>query len=157
MPGTPGKLSPQVSLGYSSQGADGRVSNSNNQTSAIGEGFGYEPGYIERSYNSCVSDGRPTSPDQCWAFDNGTLMLAGHSGRLVENDDGTWRLSNDDGTRVARRPAPSTATTTVSTGSSPTVDGMTVPLRAQPAARLDRRQRGDQLGLDHARVRGRRR
>ncbi|NUT36389.1 MAG: RHS repeat-associated core domain-containing protein [Hamadaea sp.] len=102
IPPTPGKLGPQISLGYSSQSADGRTSTTNNQGSLIGEGFGYEPGYIERSYNACGEDGHPTWTDQCWAFDNGSLMLAGHSGKLVENGDGTWRLSSDDGTKVEK-------------------------------------------------------
>ncbi|WP_344350591.1 RHS repeat-associated core domain-containing protein [Catellatospora coxensis] len=102
VPGTPGGLNPTLELAYSSQDVDGRNSATNNQGSWIGEGFTYEPGYIERKYKPCSEDGHDESSDQCWAFQNGTVSLAGHSGSLVKIDDDTWKLSTDDGSKVER-------------------------------------------------------
>ncbi|MET7655052.1 polymorphic toxin-type HINT domain-containing protein [Streptomyces sp. NPDC005486] len=99
----PGGLVPTVGLGYSSQSADGRTSATNNQGSWIGEGFSYDPGYIERRYKPCSEDGHTGSGEQCWAFENATIMLNGSSGELVKDDTtGKWHLSNDDGTKVER-------------------------------------------------------
>ncbi|MGW4786512.1 RHS repeat-associated core domain-containing protein [Streptomyces sp. NPDC004230] len=100
---TPGGLVPTVGLGYSSQSADGRTSATNNQGSWIGEGFSYDPGYIERRYKPCADDGHTGSAEQCWAFDNATIMLNGSSGELVKDDTtGEWHMSADDGTKVEK-------------------------------------------------------
>lgn len=100
---TPGGLTPTVGLGYSSQSADGRTAATNNQGSWIGEGFSYDPGYIERRYKPCSDDGHSNSGEQCWAFENATVMLNGTSGELVKDDDtGKWHMSTDDGTKVER-------------------------------------------------------
>lgn len=100
---TPGGLTPTVGLGYSSQSADGRTAATNNQGSWIGEGFSYDPGYIERRYKPCSDDGHSGSGEQCWAFDNATIMLNGMSGELVKDDTtGDWHMSSDDGTEVEK-------------------------------------------------------
>ncbi|MFD5637799.1 RHS repeat-associated core domain-containing protein [Streptomyces sp. NPDC127077] len=100
---TPGGLTPTVGLGYSSQSADGRTSATNNQGSWIGEGFSYDPGYIERRYKPCSDDGHAGSAEQCWAFENATVMLDGSSGELVKDDTtGKWHLSSDNGAKVER-------------------------------------------------------
>ncbi|MFI1027422.1 polymorphic toxin-type HINT domain-containing protein [Streptomyces sp. NPDC020951] len=100
---TPGGLTPTIGLGYSSQSADGRTSATNNQGSWIGEGFSYDPGYIERRYKPCSEDGHDGSGEQCWAFENATVMLAGSSGELVKDDTtGKWHLSSDEGAKVER-------------------------------------------------------
>ncbi|AZM64727.1 sugar-binding protein [Streptomyces sp. WAC 01420] len=100
---TPGGLTPTVGLGYSSQSADGRTSATNNQGSWIGEGFSYDPGYIERRYKPCSDDGHSGSGEQCWAYDNATIMLNGMSGELVKDDTtGEWHMSSDDGTKVEK-------------------------------------------------------
>ncbi|MGW2819694.1 RHS repeat-associated core domain-containing protein [Streptomyces sp. NPDC001443] len=100
---TPGGLVPTVGLGYSSQSADGRTSATNNQGSWLGEGFSYDPGYIERRYKPCADDGHSGSAEQCWAFDNATIMLNGSSGELVKDDTtGEWHMSADDGTKVEK-------------------------------------------------------
>ncbi|MCQ9136645.1 hypothetical protein, partial [Streptomyces hilarionis] len=100
---TPGGLTPTVGLGYSSQSADGRTSATNNQGSWIGEGFSYDPGYIERRYKPCSDDGHTGSGEQCWAFENATIMLNGSSGELVKDDaTGKWHMSSDDGSKVER-------------------------------------------------------
>ena len=53
VPPVPGGLAPQVSLDYNSQAVDGLTSSTNNQASWIGDGWDYQPGYIERDYQSC--------------------------------------------------------------------------------------------------------
>ncbi|MFJ3974824.1 RHS repeat-associated core domain-containing protein [Streptomyces sp. NPDC090021] len=100
-PPVPGGLVPTVGLGYSSQSADGRTSDTNNQGSWLGEGFSYEPGYVERRYKPCAKDGQSSSAEQCWAFDNATVMLNGSATELIKGDaDGKWRLASDDGSKV---------------------------------------------------------
>ncbi|MEU4284930.1 RHS repeat-associated core domain-containing protein [Nocardiopsis dassonvillei] len=99
-PNTAGGLQPDISLSYSSQSVDGRVSDTNNQTSWIGEGFDYHPGYIERRYITCQDDDTDI-PDQCWSHHNATLNLGGRSTELVY-DDGEWTPRNDDGSKVER-------------------------------------------------------
>ncbi|WP_306371048.1 RHS repeat-associated core domain-containing protein [Nocardiopsis sp. CC223A] len=97
----PSQLIPSLGVSYSSGGVDGRIATSNNQTSWIGDGFAYAPGAIERRYAACVDSGHDTG-DLCWNTDNVTLSMSGHSGALVKHDDGSYRLSNDDGTKVER-------------------------------------------------------
>ncbi|GHE45309.1 hypothetical protein GCM10018785_13740 [Streptomyces longispororuber] len=104
-PPAPGGLVPAVSLAYSSQSVDGQTAATNNQGSWIGQGFGYEPGFIERRYKPCADDGHAkTNGDQCWAYDNATIQLAGgSSGELVKDDDtGEWRISGDDNSKVEK-------------------------------------------------------
>ncbi|MFE0271633.1 RHS repeat-associated core domain-containing protein [Streptomyces sp. NPDC058992] len=98
---TPGGLTPTVGLGYSSQSADGRTSATNNQGSWIGEGFSYDPGYIERRYKPCSDDGHSGSGEQCWAFDNATILLNGNATELIKDDTtGKWRFASDDGGNI---------------------------------------------------------
>jgi RHS repeat-associated protein len=99
-PPTPGGLVPQVAFSYSSQSVDGRTAATNNQGSWIGEGFGYEPGYIERRYKPCADDGHETSADQCWAFHNATVVLEGSSGELIKDASGRWRMTTDSDWRI---------------------------------------------------------
>ena len=101
LPPVPGGNAPSVTLGYSSQTVDGRTSTTNNQGSWLGEGFSYEPGYVERQYNTCQDDGHDEVGDLCWAYDNATIVLGGRSGQLVRDGD-TWRFSSDDGSKIER-------------------------------------------------------
>ncbi|SHK76461.1 RHS repeat-associated core domain-containing protein, partial [Nocardiopsis flavescens] len=101
VPPAPSQLAPSLGLSYSSGGVDGRITTSNNQTSWIGDGFAYAPGSIERRYAACSDSGHDTG-DLCWNTDNVTLSMSGHSGALIKHSDGSYRLSNDDGTKVER-------------------------------------------------------
>ncbi|WP_051854447.1 polymorphic toxin-type HINT domain-containing protein [Streptomyces sp. NRRL B-1347] len=104
-PPAPGGLVPGVTLGYNSQSVDGQTAATNNQGSWIGQGFGYEPGFIERRYKPCADDGQSkTNGDQCWAYDNATIQLAGgSSGELIKDDEsGEWRISGDDNSKVEK-------------------------------------------------------
>ncbi|WP_161631985.1 RHS repeat domain-containing protein [Nocardiopsis baichengensis] len=94
-------LTPDISLGYSSQSVDGRTASSNNQTSWIGEGFDYHPGYIERRYKLCQEDGQDVA-DQCWERENATLSLNGMSSELIIDSEGEWHLKNDDGSKIEK-------------------------------------------------------
>ena len=96
-----GGQAPNVSLSYDSSMVDGKTSAQNSQSSWIGDGWGYEPGFIERSYKSCAKDGITNSGDLCWGGQNASLSLGGHSGALVRADDtGQWHLQGDDGSKI---------------------------------------------------------
>ncbi|MFF7332957.1 polymorphic toxin-type HINT domain-containing protein [Streptomyces sp. NPDC008150] len=102
-PPVPGGLTPSVNLSYNSQSVDGQTAATNNQGSWIGEGFGYEPGYIERGYKACADDGHDdANADQCWGTDNATIQLAGgSSGELIKDDTtGQWHVASDDFSKV---------------------------------------------------------
>jgi RHS repeat-associated protein len=104
MPAGLGGPVPRVSFGYSSQSLDGLTAASNNQPSWVGDGFGYNPGFIERGYKPCTDDGQTNVGDQCWSTDNATLSLSGTGGELIQvstNPD-VWRSTNDDGSRIER-------------------------------------------------------
>ena len=101
VPPVAGGLVPDVSLDYESAGVDGRTASSNNQTSWIGEGFDYWPGYIERSYKLCQDDGHQVA-DQCWGRHNATLSLNGKATELILDSDGTWHMRSDDGSKIER-------------------------------------------------------
>ncbi|MFJ9847315.1 polymorphic toxin-type HINT domain-containing protein [Kitasatospora sp. NPDC101155] len=101
VPPSLGGAAPSVALRYNSAEVDGKTSATNAQPSWIGDGWGYEPGFIERSYRSCDKAGITGSPDQCWGGQNAALSLSGHSGAIVRDDaTGTWHLESDDGTKV---------------------------------------------------------
>ncbi|MFE6868994.1 RHS repeat-associated core domain-containing protein [Kitasatospora sp. NPDC057692] len=112
-PPTLGGAVPQVALGYDSSSVDGKTASTNSQASWIGDGWELNTGFVERSYKPCDKAGIANSGDQCWGGANLTLSLGGHSGELVPHDAScvggdasfeqskcTWRLKNDDGTKV---------------------------------------------------------
>jgi RHS repeat-associated protein len=97
--------SPDLALNYDSQSIDGQTGSSNNQSSAIGNGWTMGgTGFIDRQYIPCSQDTTgavTTSGDLCWQSNNATLSMDGHSGTLVPTSTaGIWKLKNDDGTRV---------------------------------------------------------
>ncbi|WP_367322735.1 polymorphic toxin-type HINT domain-containing protein [Streptomyces sp. HUAS ZL42] len=94
---------PPLSLSYDSGSVDGRTATTNNQGTSVGEGFALTESYVERSYGSCDDDGQTDKFDLCWKYDNARLVLNGKSTRLVkDDDDGQWRLENDDASKVTR-------------------------------------------------------
>ncbi|MEU5439037.1 hypothetical protein AB0G73_37705, partial [Streptomyces sp. NPDC020719] len=93
---------PAVALSYNSQSIDGETSARNSQSSWIGDGWSYSPGFLERSYKPCRYDGIKDSGDECWAGYNATLSLGSHTGQLVRDKDGVYHLSSDDGTKIER-------------------------------------------------------
>ncbi|MGW0771754.1 ricin-type beta-trefoil lectin domain protein [Streptomyces sp. NPDC002676] len=115
VPAAIGGNAPSVGLNYDSQTVDGETTARNSQSSWVGDGWSYQPGYVERGYRSCGSllgsDGKKLlkgSADECWGGDNATLSFGSHSGMLVPDgvDSGVpgeikqWRIQGDDGTVV---------------------------------------------------------
>ncbi|TDU04192.1 RHS repeat-associated protein [Streptomyces sp. 846.5] len=115
VPAAPGGDTPPVTFSYDSQSVDGETSARNSQSSWLGDGWSYTPGFVEQSYRSCGSlldaNQNPIlkgSADECWAGDNATLSFGAHSGVLVPtatdpNAPGelkAWKLQGDDGTVV---------------------------------------------------------
>ncbi|MCJ1715125.1 RHS repeat-associated core domain-containing protein [Curtobacterium sp. VKM Ac-2922] len=99
--------SPSLALNYDSQSVDGETGSTNNQPSAIGDGWELSGGgFIERQYVSCSQDDGASgavssSGDLCWKTDNATLSLGGHSAPLVrDKSTGAWKLLADDGSRI---------------------------------------------------------
>ncbi|MEU3787598.1 ricin-type beta-trefoil lectin domain protein [Streptomyces sp900129855] len=109
-----GDTGPSVALSYDSQSVDGETSARNSQASWIGDGWGYQPGFVQRTYRSCGSlldsDGKKIlkgSGDQCWGGGNATVSFGSHSGVLVPTatsgvpgETREFRLQGDDGTVV---------------------------------------------------------
>ncbi|MEU9646751.1 toxin C-terminal domain-containing protein [Streptomyces sp. NPDC048188] len=94
---------PPLSLSYDSGSVDGRTATTNNQTTSVGEGFTLTESYITRTYGSCDDDGHDDFFDQCWKYDNASLVLNGKSTRLVkDNTSGKWHLEDDDASTVTR-------------------------------------------------------
>ncbi|MFS4093357.1 HYD1 signature containing ADP-ribosyltransferase family protein [Streptomyces sp. AF1A] len=106
VPDVPGGLAPSVALSYNSQSVDGRTSSTNAQSSWIGDGWDYSPGFVERSYPACSDDaanGTPKTSDECWSdtAQTLTLSLGGSSNTLVHDDKtGTWHPQDDNGEKV---------------------------------------------------------
>ncbi|MEU9001145.1 polymorphic toxin-type HINT domain-containing protein [Streptomyces sp. NPDC048551] len=107
VPTAPGGLDPKISLAYSSQSVDGRMAASNNQASWIGDGWNWEPGFIERKYKPCTDDktGSTTQAkigDQCWFNDNATLSLNGKNTELVFEQGKGWHPAADSSEKVEK-------------------------------------------------------
>ncbi|MBF9128549.1 RHS repeat-associated core domain-containing protein [Plantactinospora sp. S1510] len=114
---------PTVSLGYSSQVVDGRMAGANNQASWAGDGWGYAPGFIERSYTACaddrskVDDRDPNNKDlstgdQCWKGTSASISISlnGTSTALLKDDTkGVWRARNDDNWKIELAGSPASA------------------------------------------------
>ncbi|GAA3788283.1 hypothetical protein GCM10022403_023450 [Streptomyces coacervatus] len=115
VPSAVGGNVPSVGLSYDSQSEDGETSARNSQASWVGDGWDYQPGFVERTYRSCGSlldsSGNKIlkgSGDECWGGDNATISFGSHSGQLVPDGVDSsvsgeikqWRLQGDDGTLV---------------------------------------------------------
>ncbi|WP_325550110.1 RHS repeat-associated core domain-containing protein [Flexivirga sp.] len=98
-------VAPDVTFGYDSSLVDGQIAGQNDQSSWVGEGWGYSPGSVQRTYRTCSDDtSLPTASktsDLCWAGQILTLSLGGRSNAIVRDDTtGTYRLQDDDGSKV---------------------------------------------------------
>ncbi|WP_308120196.1 ricin-type beta-trefoil lectin domain protein [Streptomyces bambusae] len=117
VPAPPAGPAPKIAFSYSSQAVDGKTSVANGQGSWIGDGWGYEPGFVERRYRSCADDRKasPSAPnndnatdkkkgDLCWAGDNVVMSLGGSTTELVHDaTTGAWIPASDDGSRIERK------------------------------------------------------
>ncbi|MFE5557007.1 ricin-type beta-trefoil lectin domain protein [Streptomyces sp. NPDC056544] len=120
VPSTQVGPAPEIAFTYSSQAVDGRTSVANGQASWVGDGWGYEPGFIERQYRSCSQDRKHTQgvpnndnatdkkkADLCWAGDRVVMSLGGGSTELVHDaTTGNWIPASDNGARVERKTDP---------------------------------------------------
>jgi RHS repeat-associated protein len=100
-----GGPAPDLDLRYNSSAVDGRTASTNNQTSWVGEGWDLTEGFVERRYKSCSDDVTTTTKpyDLCWETDNAFLNLGDKTAELVKDaSSGTWKLRNDDGSKVER-------------------------------------------------------
>ncbi|WP_235002585.1 RHS repeat-associated core domain-containing protein [Actinacidiphila paucisporea] len=94
---------PSIGLSYDSGSVDGKTATTNNQATQLGEGFTLtSDAYITRTYGNCDDDGQDSKNDECWKYDNASLVLEGHSSELVKDDSApdTWRLKDDDASTV---------------------------------------------------------
>ncbi|RSS83958.1 ricin-type beta-trefoil lectin domain protein [Streptomyces sp. WAC06614] len=118
VPPTPAGPAPKIAFSYSSQAVDGKTSASNGQASWIGDGWGYEPGFVERRYRACSEDRKAGASgaanndnstdkkksDLCWAGDNVVMSLGGSTTELVHDaTTGAWIPASDDGSRIERK------------------------------------------------------
>ncbi|MEV6823394.1 RHS repeat-associated core domain-containing protein [Amycolatopsis sp. NPDC051102] len=110
-PAGPSGTGPALSLDYSSDAVDGLTSASNNQASAIGDGWALSGGgFIERSYKSCADDlggnngQNKQNGDLCWFSDNATLSFGGTSDMLVHDKDHpeSWHTKIDKGAKIEK-------------------------------------------------------
>jgi RHS repeat-associated protein len=107
--GTGASVAPTVSIDYNSQAVDGQNTSTNNQSSLVGQGWSYEPGFVERTYRPCADDtslpDHKKTNDLCWAGPIVTLsMPGGVTASLVKDDaTGEWRGSADNGAEIELR------------------------------------------------------
>ncbi|MEW2417876.1 ricin-type beta-trefoil lectin domain protein [Streptomyces sp. NPDC046866] len=116
VPPAPAGPTPAIAFTYASQAVDGKTSVSNGQASWVGDGWDYNPGFIERRYRSCADDraAKPSAPnndnttdkkkaDLCWAGDSMVMSLGGGTTELVHDTaSGQWVPASDDGSKVER-------------------------------------------------------
>jgi RHS repeat-associated protein len=89
---------PALSLDYNSPAVDGRSSSANGQAPKTGEGWSFEPGYIERKFHSC-RDENLSQDDLCWSAQNEyVLHFGGQSAEIVRSGGASneWRLRGSD-------------------------------------------------------------
>jgi hypothetical protein len=90
VPPVPGGLEPSVALDYSSQMVDGLNASTNNQASWIGDGWTYEPGFIEDDMSTCATQPlEPPTLDLCSGPSQQTITLNGTTTPLVVSSGGT--------------------------------------------------------------------
>ncbi|GAB1689695.1 RHS repeat domain-containing protein [Krasilnikovia sp. M28-CT-15] len=113
---------PEIALSYSSQMVDGRMAGNNNQASWAGDGWDYSPGFLERTYVTCLDDLAKAddkdpnnkdkkTADQCWKgkSPNITVALGDTNATLVKDDaTGAWRPAQDADWKVEYQGAAAT-------------------------------------------------
>ncbi|MEV6965594.1 RHS repeat-associated core domain-containing protein [Hamadaea sp. NPDC051192] len=105
IPPVVGSNTPEIALSYSSQSIDGKMVSTNSQSSWVGDGWDYQPGYVEQSYVTCSENPAGTAKntaDQCWAGQIVHVSFGAYSGDLVYDPDlpTDWKFSADNGAKV---------------------------------------------------------
>ena len=103
-PASSSSLTPDVSLSYDSGSVNGKTSNTQAQSSWVGDGWATQDSYVEQTFTPCDDDpegsaGSITTTDECYDGQLLTLSLNGTSTSIVD-DNGTYTLANDDGAVV---------------------------------------------------------
>ncbi len=97
---------PELAVSYSSASLDGIGG-----ATGAGQGDDFGPGwsldgigYVERRYKTCADAVGSTTPDMCWAGDNGTISFGGRASELIAVTPGSneYRLKDDPAWRVFR-------------------------------------------------------
>ncbi|MFF2298759.1 RHS repeat-associated core domain-containing protein [Arthrobacter sp. NPDC058127] len=100
----PAGPTPSLGLAYDSAMVDGLTSATNNQASVIGDGWSLAGvGSIRQKFASCMDQGVSGSYDLCGAVGGQqfSISFGGRSGQVIKDAvTGTYRLQNDDNTRI---------------------------------------------------------
>ena len=101
---------PSVALAYDSSAVDGLTSSTNNQASVVGDGWSLAGlGSIRQQFSPCMDQGVSGSYDLCGSAGGQqfTISFGGRSGKVIKDAaTGTYRLQNDDNTKVEYLTAP---------------------------------------------------
>ncbi len=101
VPPVPGGLAPPVTLNYSSQTVDGFNASTNNQASWVGDGWTYEPGFVEADFPTCATNPlEPDTLDLCAAPEQLTLTMNGQTTPLVVTSTGAIHPEADGAQQV---------------------------------------------------------
>lgn len=105
MPGASSSLVPKADLSYDSGSVDAQTSNTQAQSSWIGDGWSGGDSYIEQSFVPCAdspegSASPVSSGDECYNGNILTMSLNGSSTALV-GDGSSWRLQQDNGATIS--------------------------------------------------------
>ena len=114
VPSVPGGLEPTVALQYDSQSVDGLTSATNPEASWVGDGWDYDPGYIEQDYATCADDNLgggllgpapPATEDLCQSALSDTeltLSFNGTSTTLVDAGANGWQAETGGGYKITQ-------------------------------------------------------
>ena len=138
-------------LGYSSQSVDGRTAATNNQGPGSARASPTTPGYIERRYKACADDGHDDSNgDQCWAYDNATIVPRRRHVRRAGQGRHDRRVAAqpDDDSKVEHLTGATNGDDNGEYWKVTTTDGTQYYFGLNQLPGWRERQRGDQLHLD---------
>lgn len=103
---SPHGATPNLSLAYSSQAADGMTVSTNNQPGVAGQNWEITgAGFVERRFKPCARVGGAVA-DNCWVDDNAVISFGGQSEELVKLPTSSlpgateWRMENDENWRI---------------------------------------------------------
>jgi len=103
LPPVPGSLLPTVALDYDSQAVDGLNASTDNEASWIGDGWNYQPGFIENDYPTCATIAAdPDTLDLCPTQVEQTLTLNGVTTPLVVTSTGAIHPEADGAQQVVQ-------------------------------------------------------
>lgn len=102
----PAGPTPALGLAYDSSSIDGLTSATNNQASTIGDGWSLAgAGSIRQKFTPCMDQGQPAGSTYDLCGNPGgqqfSISFGGRAGQVIKDPaSGTYKLQNDDNTRV---------------------------------------------------------